>query len=466
MSGVILAAGLFTVATRVPDVGDLDKVAGPGPSQTDPDLSNEEGIPSPTFHVPAGWFTGNSGILPAATTDQPGAWASTYDFSEADYRNLYPRLGELPTGGIAIEVSIIAAEDFPHEPNVNFPERNLPLRLPAADALTTWEGQTTDTDDFSRYRILANVRGELVDVSVYFATQDPSREMYQSAGDVLRTLRLPRGEESEQSDVRGQIAFLSDRGQQIFLINADGSGLDQVTRSLGYSSRIDWSPDGGRIVMDRALGKGRGSLVIVEVQTGEESVVLSDGDNAGRTALNPSSPSWSPDGSRIAFNSGTGDIYIIDVDGRGLERVTHSERTCGHLYPDWSPDGTRIAFSRDCRGGGVYVVSVGGGPIERVTDNRRDLQPAWSPDGDQIAWSRGGGGGGNIFVIDLASGDVVQLTEEIDNYAPSWSPDGSAIVFGTNREGTQDIWIMDADGTDESPLTRDRPVDSAPVWRP
>lgn len=269
----------------------------------------------------------------------------------------------------------------------------------------------------------------------------------------------------EQVNARGQIAFLSDRGkgygQQIFLMSVGGSRLKKVTQSFGYSSKIDWSPDGKRIVMDRGLGEGRGSLVIVDAQTGEESAVLFDGDEGGRTALNPQSPSWSPDGSRIAFNSGSGDIYVIGVDGRDLERVTHSKRTCSDLYPDWSPDGTRIAFSRDCPGGGVSVVLVGGGPIERVTDHRRDLQPAWSPDGREIAFTRNPR---NIMVVEVATGTLTQLTEAEDSYAPSWSPDGQAIVFATERGGTQDLWVMRSDGTDATPLTRDRPVDSAPVW--
>lgn len=462
----LVGTGVAFVARTPSDVQIHQPADLPGPAEI------ESGFPSPSFDAPEGWFTASSGTLPEETTDQPSAWLSTYDFRGSEHLGqLYSELGELPSDGIAIEASVIAAEDYPNRPSDNFPLRDLPLHLDDADRLSHWEGQSPETRDFVRYRLLANVDGELLDVSVYFGSSDPSDALLQSAAEALETLDVPSRTQASPgfATIEGRIAFLSDRargyGQQIFILKADGSRAKKITRSFGYSSRIDWSPDGKSIVMDRALGEGRGSLVVVDVQTGEEAVVFSDGDN-GRTALDANSPSWSPDASRIAFTSGTGDIYTIGADGSGLKRLTLSERTCGHLYPDWSPDGTRIAFSHDCHGGGVSVVPADGGPVELVTDNRRDLQPAWSPEGNRIAWSRGGGGGGNIFVIDLASGDVVQLTEETDNYSPSWSPNGKQIVFGSNRTGHQNIWVMNADGSDELPVTTGSGLATAPAWAP
>jgi Tol biopolymer transport system component len=234
---------------------------------------------------------------------------------------------------------------------------------------------------------------------------------------------------NKQVNIRGEIAFLSDRGQRfgqhIFVIRANGSGLRQITQTPADSSKVGWSPDSRQIVMDRGLGEGRGSLVILDTETGEESVVLSDAGIDGRTPLTPQSPSWSPEGSRIAFASGEGDIYVIGVDGRDLGMVTDSGRRCGDLYPEWSPDGNQIAFTRDCLNGGIFVVSSDGGIPERVTGYRRDLQPAWSPDGAHIAFTRGLL---DIYVVDVSTGLLTQLTETIDSYSPSWSPDGSTIV--------------------------------------
>lgn len=165
----------------------------------------ESGFLSPSFAPPPAWFTDSSGRLPYDTTGQPGAWASTYDFSQPDYMNLYPRLEELPVDGIAIEASIVAAEDFPHEPNTNFPSRDLPLSLDEADIHAQWEGQP---GRIPRYRILATVDGEWVEVDIYFGSQNPSNEMRESAANVLRTLRLPRrGSSGPES------ALLTDNGR-------------------------------------------------------------------------------------------------------------------------------------------------------------------------------------------------------------------------------------------------------------
>jgi hypothetical protein len=134
------------------------------------------------------------------------------------------------------------------------------------------------------------------------------------------------------------------------------------------------------------------------------ATVLRDGDNsyanADRTELktlkrltNNSafdlSPSWSPDGKKIAFDSlrdGNYEIYVMNVDGSGIKRLTNSPAHDG--VPSWSPDGKKIAFSSDRDGNDeIYVMNADGSDQKRLTNNPAvDGCPSWSPDGKKLAF--------------------------------------------------------------------------------
>lgn len=292
---------------------------------------------------------------------------------------------------------------------------------------------------------------------------------YECRGDELVYVReIPDVESTtEWAEIDGRVAFLSEKGKGFgfHVMVTSGSDFEVVTESSSWGSRVSWSPNGDQVVVDRGLSEGHGSLVVIDVATGEERVLLAD-QPSSTPGLTPQSPAWSPDGSSIAFNSGSGDIYVIDARGGEPLLVARSPRTCGYVYPTWSPDSEEIAFSKDCPRGGIHVLSIEGGEERRITDERRDLQPAWSPDGRMLAFARYGGGGGQIVVIDLDDGEESQLTEAADNYSPSWSPDGKQIVFGSNRTDHQNIWVMNADGSEELPVTIGRATAIAPAWAP
>ena len=251
---------------------------------------------------------------------------------------------------------------------------------------------------------------------------------------------------------------------------ASGSTFEPVSE-VSSGSRVSWSPDGEQIVVDRGIGPGQGSLVILDVRSGEERVLIAGG--ASETpGLTPQSPAWSPGGETVAFSTGTGDIYLMQLNEAEPRLFLSSpDRTCGYSYPAWSPDGNSIAFSNGCGAGGIAIAPADGGPADgasqrRVTGERRDLHPSWSPDGSTIAFTRFGPQGNQIVVVDVASGKESVLTEETDSYSPSWSPDGTQIVFGSNRTGHQNIWVMDSDGSDELPVTLGKGLAIAPAWAP
>ena len=151
-------------------------------------------------------------------------------------------------------------------------------------------------------------------------------------------------------------------------------------------------------------------------------------------------PEPSPDGSRIAFvvadyGQSTGDIYVMNRDGTNVVQLTDDPELDDQ--PSWSPDGTRIAFRsfRNQRDGDVYLMNADGSdqvnlypdPVPAVYDLGR---PAWSPNGARIAYSSNEGGTYDIWMMRPDGSDRIRITSSEDlDVEPSWSPDGSRLAF-------------------------------------
>ncbi len=193
-------------------------------------------------------------------------------------------------------------------------------------------------------------------------------------------------------------------------------------------------------------------------------------------AFTDGGPAWSPDGTKIAFQSnrsGNLDLWVIDVDARGgLTQITSAPET--DAQPAWSPDGTKIAFqsTREDPSGDIWILDVATQDAVRLTTVEGvEESPTWSPDGVWIAYSSDGGGTGtrDIWKIAVTGGSPVQVTTaETFEADPAWSPSGAWIAYQV-REGAQwRIEHIDPDGTYPTPVTSPAVVAFVghPTWSP
>jgi Tol biopolymer transport system component len=289
----------------------------------------------------------------------------------------------------------------------------------------------------------------------------------------------------------GLVTF--DAGGDVYVANADGTGIQQLTAGDRFDLEPTWSPDGTRIAFQSRRDPGSNQpspqdtidLVVMDPDGGHRAVIWTK--PAMTTVYDPnyidwSRVAWSPDSRSIAFTgrvNGTDRIFIAHADGSSTVGI--GDPGFESQDPAWSPDGTRIAF----RGGrfdkerSLYVMNVDGSglrPLIPPTDGPIGntysyWHAAWSPDGTTIAFTKETEQfGQQVWLFDLASG-TERLVPDCPRYCdyPTWSPDGRQLAYYVNdvleRWSKGHFAIVNADGSSD-PVVLAPEIAGAPVWSP
>ena len=279
---------------------------------------------------------------------------------------------------------------------------------------------------------------------------------------------------------RSGIAFASQRdmlGQsEIWVMNEDGSGQTELTDGF-FDENASWSPDARRIAYTSTDTPATGRDIWVMDANGSNQTNLTTGHDVEFPSYEDF-PAWSPDGTKIAFESDRDldlenpvamrEIYVMDADGSDPVRLT--ETNAINDAPAWSPDGRRLCFFSNREGAlDIFVMNADGSGQVNISSGAHDFECTWSPDGRRILFRTGQNPNNVIWSMNPDGSDRTPLSGPgAPAGHPMLSADGDRLAFYEfdTGDGTGSIFTSEPDATDKVELTTDSTRDYWPVWSP
>jgi TolB protein len=280
---------------------------------------------------------------------------------------------------------------------------------------------------------------------------------------------------------------------EIYVMDADGRNVTQVTSDKTLSLSPAWSPDGKTLAYTQHASINhtlkRGIILKSHNLTNGQRKVIS-----AREGLN-NGAAWSPKGDKIALTmsyTGKPEIYLIGSNGMGepepISRTLQLRRISGEGFqpnfdsllldvePSFSPDGSKLVFS-SARSGNpmIYTVDLNTKIANQLTfAGKYNATPDWSPKGDKILFAaqRIAEGNFEIYMIDPDGNNLSRLTfgekagRKFNNEGPTWAPTGRHFAYASNEDGAYAIYVMTSDGSTKKRLSPPRKDCSQPSWGP
>ena len=273
-------------------------------------------------------------------------------------------------------------------------------------------------------------------------------KVHQFADEIVETLTGSKG------IADSKIAFVASRTghKEIYIGDADGTGVHQLTSDGNISVSPKLSPDGRHLVYT-GYKSGYADVYEIDIASGSRNRIIKfPGTNSGAA--------YSPDGRSLAVTlskDGNPELYVTSASGGSPRRLT---RTPGvESSPTWSPDGNEIIYSSDDRGTPqLYRISSGGGSGRSIsTGHGYNTEPNWSPDGKKVAFTTSDGGSFSVCILDLAGGNCRTVAS---GEGPAWGADSRHLIYSSGAA----VILLDAQTGQKTTLVSGLGKISEPSW--